>query len=389
MKKSIYSSKTEYTAIVTDVHYRMSLAVIRDLAEAGVTVIGVEKNHLEPPLGFYSKYVSESVLMDESSYLDELYELCRVNYGRSGKKPVILSVGTATMDLFSDDVRRRFSEVAGFCLPSPEQLLLLNDKRRLAQLAVSCGVPVPSEYDAPYGNAVYPCIVKPLCGEKFGMKAGDRYRIVYDGAQLADAVLYYKEHCGGETPVVQQFVSGPGFGCEVFAENGRVLTSLCHERLREYPAAGGPSSCCRAVCVPEISAYTEQICKELGLSGLAMFEYKRDKDGKYFLLECNPRVWGSYPLTRAAKSNMTLCWFKTAFEAANPNDVFEIRGNDYRNVRMHFPLSDIFAGAEYIKRGQIGKGLAGIFSWMDPFIKNGLLELKDMKPAMVYLKNRL
>lgn len=39
------------TAIVTDVHYRMSLALIRDLAQAGVRVICCERRGVSAPLG--------------------------------------------------------------------------------------------------------------------------------------------------------------------------------------------------------------------------------------------------------------------------------------------------------------------------------------------------
>lgn len=389
MKEKTNSSNSKYTAIVCDVHYRMSLAVIRDLAEAGVKVIAVEFNHKQPPLGFYSKHVFESLLMDEDNYLDELYSLCQSQYKENGRKPVIINVGNATTNLFTEETKKRFSEVAGFCIAHPAQLELLNDKKRLSEIVQSCGVPVPTEYAAPYDEASYPCVVKPLCGEKYGLKAWDRYKIVNSRVELESAVENFKKLCGGEIPVVQQYIQGSGFGCEFFAEDGKLLSHICHERIREYPVSGGPSACCRSVHIPKLSEYSESVCSKLGFTGPAMFEFKKGSDGEYYFLECNPRVWGSYPLVRAAESNISLFWFKSAYEKANPGEEFIFAEREYKDVTMHFLLSDIFAGLGYLKRGEIGKGLAGIFSWLNPSIKNGLFEINDSKPAWVYLKSKI
>ena len=50
------------TAVITDVHYRMSLALIRDLAEAGIRVVVCENSNSQLPLGFYSRYIDKSHL---------------------------------------------------------------------------------------------------------------------------------------------------------------------------------------------------------------------------------------------------------------------------------------------------------------------------------------
>ena len=120
-----------------------------------------------------------------------------------------------------------------------------------------------------------------------------------------------------------------------------------------------------------------------------MFEFKQDSNGEFYLLECNPRVWGTYPLTRASKSNLSLCWFKAAYESANPGMHFDEGENDYNDVKMHFLLSDMASGLSYLKNGKVSKGLAGVFSFLNPTLKNGLFELKDIKPALMYLKNKL
>ena len=56
------------TAVMTDVHYRMSLALIRDLAQAGVRTVCCEREGVAAPLGVVSKYTDETVLLPRASW---------------------------------------------------------------------------------------------------------------------------------------------------------------------------------------------------------------------------------------------------------------------------------------------------------------------------------
>ena len=69
-------------AIVTDVHYRMSLALIRELDQSGVEVITCEReghrdSRSSPALGALSRHASRHVWLPEEGYLEGLWELCR------------------------------------------------------------------------------------------------------------------------------------------------------------------------------------------------------------------------------------------------------------------------------------------------------------------------
>lgn len=378
------------TAIITDVRYRMSLALIRDLAQSGVRVVAVEFDGKTSPLGFYSKYVERTFFADEDKYLEQLYDVCRSEMNDSGQKPALIPVGTATMNkLAVPEVRSRFAEVAGMALPSINQLELLNDKERLHVLAGKLGIPVPQEYSAPYEGMLFPCVVKPLFGEKFGLKAAQRYKIAENMIQLKSAVAFYEKICGPNSVVVQQYLTGAGFGCSVFAENGKVKASITHQRIREYPISGGPSTCCRVVHIGELQDYTEALVKELSFTGVAMFEFKQDDKGNYYLLESNPRVWGSYPLTRCAKCNISQKWFESAFNNGNPDAHFKAPATDFRDVRMHYALSDMVAGLGYIKNGQIGLGFDAFADVFRVSAKGGLFEWGDIKPSLKYLEDRL
>ena len=145
-------------AIVTDVHYRMSLALIRDLGQAGVEVLTCERescrtSRVSPALGAMSRYTARHVWLPEEGYLDALWELCREVGEEKGRKPALLPVGATTLGALAAD-RERFRQVCGLFIPTTEQLDLFNSKERVAALAASLDIPVPACYAPEPGEGV-------------------------------------------------------------------------------------------------------------------------------------------------------------------------------------------------------------------------------------------
>ena len=374
------------TAVVTDAHYRMSVALIRDLGEAGVRVIACEKEGFEKPVGFCSRHAARCVCLPENGYLDALYDLCREEAEKSGEKPALLPVGAQTLALLSRE-QAQFSAVSGLCIPTPEQLALFNDKAAVASLAARLGVAVPRSYekaedeasDAFFARAALPCVVKPICGEQFGLHAEARYRIARTKDELQSAYTHFSA-ITHEAPVVQEYLPGGGLGCSVLCRAGEIVCTIAHRRVREYPVTGGPSSCCQVVDPAPLLPLVAPLVRETGYTGLAMFEFKEDAAGKPRLLEINPRVWGTYPLTRASKSNFSLCWLALSLGKEPP----AYRAPD--PVKMAFYPSDLAAMLGYLKRGEAGKFFAGLRDVFSPNVKNGLAERGDAGPSRAYYR---
>lgn len=371
-------------ALITDVQYRMSLALIRELAAAGVTVYTCAPQGAGVPLGAYSRYTKDfTVLPDEEALCDLLRQIGQAE----GCKPALLPVGAKTLALIAKDPAR-FSALAGLCVPSEEQLQLLNDKTRVAELAARCGVPTPRSYEGgDFAQLPYPLVIKPVCGEKLGLHAAERYTIVRAAAQAQSRWEHFAK-ISGETPVVQEYLPGGALGCSVLAQEGKIIASLCHRREREYPISGGPSTCCRAIRHKKLEGYAAALVKELSLTGLAMFEFKEDADGKPRLLECNPRIWGSFPLVRAAHSPMARRWFSLAWSAGNPpvtlpEDPFQ------PDRKMVFFPSDLAAALHYGKAGKPAKTFRAMGDFLNPNVRDGLFEWRDMRPALAYYRSLL
>ena len=388
--------------IITDVRYRMSLALIRSLGQAGAEVVTCEGerckgNAASPALGALSRYASRHVWLPEGpGYLDALADLCREAGEAQGCRPALLPVGAGTLGFLAGN-RERFEGLCGLCIPTAKQLDLFNDKARVSALAEALGVPVPGRYvrregedpDAFFSRAPLPCVVKPVCGEKLGLTAAQRY-VAAEDQKRAKAAFSHFSRLAGEDPVVQEYLPGGALGCSVLAREGQVMASICHRRLREYPVSGGPSSCCQCVERPDLLSYAEKMVRETGYTGLAMFEFKEDAAGKPRLLEVNPRVWGTFPLTRAAGSVIPLLWCVLSWNAGNPErrEPLPVPG-PLPGRKMIFAASDLMAGTGYARRGRPGELLRALGDFFNPAVRDGLFEWGDILPGLAYYRSLL
>lgn len=101
------------------------------------------------------------------------------------------------------------------------------------------------------------------------------------------------------TPVQQQqYVSGRGVGVELLFNHGKKVWHFAHERVHEYPLSGGASSYRRSIVPPtNMLNDAERLLTALKWHGVAMVEFKMDTKGQYWLMEINPRLWGSLALS--------------------------------------------------------------------------------------------
>ena len=365
----------EKTAVVTDGRYRSSIAAVRALGREGWHVVVTETRGeaAAPPPVFASKYAGETRWISGScrdpNYPDRLYALCK-EYDR----PVLFCVGAVTLNAVARE-RERFQEVCDFLIAPPLALDGLNDKESVHCRALELGLPVPREYSGEPDS--YPVVVKPHCGEKFGLKAQDRYKAARGREEYLAALEALSPY--DSDPIVQEKVEGDGFGASLLLDReGRLVCALCHRRVREYPTGGGPSACCESVYDPKRVDEAYQLLKSFGFVGAAMVEFKGDR-----LLEVNPRVWGSFPPTEKCGSPFAVRYAQAARGECPP-----YRPEDYRaGVRMRFLLNDTLAALSLWKQGRIKEGFRGL---LDMFrAKEALRARDDPKPFRRYLRQTL
>jgi predicted ATP-grasp superfamily ATP-dependent carboligase len=99
------------------------------------------------------------------------------------------------------------------------------------------------------------------------------------------------------TVLRQEYVSGRGVGAEFLFDRGKKIWHFVHERVHEVPFTGGASSYRRSIPpIPALLADAERILTSLEWHGVAMVEFRVDLHGQHWLIEINPRLWGSLAL---------------------------------------------------------------------------------------------
>lgn len=363
------------TVVITDGKYRASIAAARMLGRGGYRVAAAQTRGdcaLEPPV-FASRYVAEGRWLEgaaaDPDYPDRLYALLE-EYGH----PVLFCAGAATLNAVARQ-RERFARVCDLLIASPDVLDALNDKEAVHRRCGELGIPVPREYEGE--PEAYPVIIKPHCGEKFGLKAKDRYAVARDAEEYAAKLAAMQAY--DPRPIVQQKVEGAGAGASLLLDrDSRLIAAICHRRIREYPASGGPSTCCESFYDADLIDRAYHLLASFGFVGMAMVEFKGDR-----VLEVNPRVWGSFPMTERAGSPLAVRYARAAV-----GERLDYAPRDYETgVRMRFTLNDGAAMLDYLRHGRPGPFFQGVADWFRA--EEALGAKDDPAPLRRYLRNTL
>ena len=176
--------------------------------------------------------------------------------------------------------------------------------------------------------------------------------IVRDRAQLLSALKHFEKDngsaacCSGVPWRIRRGLLGSGkgrAGARVGLPQAYTRVSRDRRSLQLLQKTDAPQLLTAAARLVEAKSY----------SGVAMFEFKADAKGVCRLLEVNPRVWGTYPLTRVCGSNFTYMWYSAALDLPLP--AFD----GGREVKMVYYPSDFAAMLGYLKHGNIGAFLSG------------------------------
>lgn len=363
------------TVIVTDGKYRASIAAVRALGRAGYRVVVTQTRGdaaLEPPV-FASRYAAETRWLETSAcgedYAEKLLSLL-AEYDH----PVLFCIGAATQNLVAAR-REAFSGVCDFLVSPAFVLDALNDKEAVHRRCVELGIPVPRQYTGE--PETYPVVIKPHCGEKLGLKASARYAVA--GSKEEYDVMLAGMQAYDPAPIVQEKISGDGVGASLLLDgDGRLVGAICHRRIREYPITGGPSTCCESFFDERLIECAYRLLSSFGFVGLAMVEFKGE-----CVLEVNPRVWGSFPLTECAESPIACRYVRAA-----SGEALTYTPGDYRTgIRMRFLLNDTAAMLSCLRRGKPGMFLSGV---ADVFrAREALSASDDPAPMRRYLRQYL
>ncbi len=382
-------------ALVIGGDSRVALAVVRSLGRRGipVAVAGYSRNTLAGSSRYAGrKLVVPDPFMDPDSLAHALREEARLHPD---------TVWIPATDEVLAVVDRIRDQLPGIRLPFPPSsvLELAWDKGKLAEFASVCGLAVPrtrrprsaSEAVEAAGDLGFPVILKPS-RSKMRTKNGFREGLVRSVRDLQELVgAWERENANIPFPLLQEQIPGHGEGIFVLADQGRVVARFAHRRIREKPPSGGVSVLRESVAVPEfLTEPVDRLIQALGWHGACMVEFRIDaRDGKPYLMEINPRFWGSLQLAVDAGMDFPFLLYRLALgEKLDPVEPYRT------GVRSRWVLGDLDhliillrrpSGHPHLPPRPVAKFRA-ILNFLHPFSgRQEVFRWDDIKPAFVEL----
>ncbi|HET8804196.1 MAG TPA: ATP-grasp domain-containing protein [Aequorivita sp.] len=185
-------------------------------------------------------------------------------------------------------------------LPKEEYFDLTGNKGKFQLYCEKKGFPVPREYTYDDIESLKknfrPLILKPHDGQgSFGIQyfhSPDELKKLKD-YDLSRYILQDKV-------ISDKKVIGAFFLCD----NGKVINSYTHQRLRTFPVIGGSTVFSKTIFNDQVIDIGKRLLKDLEWNGMAMIEFMYDAPSKEWkIIELNPRIWGSIMLSAFNHSN--------------------------------------------------------------------------------------
>ena len=202
-------------------------------------------------------------------------------------------------------------------LPAVESLRVALEKRRTYELAQELGILHPQTRILPEAEASsepirYPVVLKPSRSTAVveGTIATVAPVIAHTSLERREVLERWK---ASNEILEQEYISGSGVGAEMLFNRGTKVWHFVHERIHEYPLTGGASTYrLSATPDPGLLAVAEKLLQRLKWHGVAMVEFRVTPDHRSYLMEINPRLWGSLALAIDAGVDFPLGLFQIA-----------------------------------------------------------------------------
>lgn len=331
-----------------------SLGVVRSLGRRGIPVWLLTNDNL---LARFSRYVRRAPAWPRlsSPSLEAEYLL-----GLAKKHELNGWALFPGSDLEAEMIARNHARLAERYLLTTAPWDVLQwacDKRLICRRAAELGVDQPPSYnprtldEAAALDCRFPMVLKPAVKKtESSLRAAKAWRVDNREQLLAR----YAEACAQmdcEEILLQELV--PASTKEQCSYgglwiDGRPVASVTARCLRQLPLDFGCATYVLTVEEPEVEEIAGRFLAGIGYTGLVEIEFKRDRrDGRYKMLDVNPRIWAWHSLTRRAGVDFpALMWRHLSGETVAP-----VRAR--AGVAWIHMARDVIAAFQEIRRGAL------------------------------------
>jgi predicted ATP-grasp superfamily ATP-dependent carboligase len=290
----------------------------------------------------------------------------------------------ALLSKFHTVLSRRFR----VSTPTWDVLRWAYDKRLTYRLAAEQQVDFPhtiypaSEADLETASCALPAILKPATHATINRFTADKAWPVANREELLARYRQARELIPPDLILVQERIPGGGesqFSYAALCCDGQPIASLTARRTRQYPIDFGySSSFVETLDIPEIVAPSRRLLAAIRYTGLVEVEYKLDaRNGRYKLLDINPRLWTWAPLGARAGIDFPYLLWQMIMGIPVPEQTGR---TGVRWVRM---ITDVPAAIHEMLRGRLSPG-AYVRSLRSP-LEFSVMAPDDPLPGLVEL----
>jgi predicted ATP-grasp superfamily ATP-dependent carboligase len=366
--------------LVTDGHWRKTLAVVRSLGQKGVRVTVGERTALNT--SFFSRYCSRRIVYPSPRRFPDQFMEFLLKEIRENRYDCLFPMEEETLLLMAR-YRTEISSHAPLLIPDLKQIEFVRDKGSLIRFAEDHGIPAPKTFypsaskalqdlALPIDSIPIPAVIKPrISSGSFG--------IVYVTKREDLLPSYQRVHTRYPFPLIQEWIPDGGgtFGFSaLFDEGSDMKAAFIHKKLRMYPVQGGPSTLREGVDHPRIMDCGIALLKALHWTGIAMAEFKVDpRDGIPKLMEVNPRFWGSLHLAIVSGVDFPWLMLKMALGESFP-PILQYQVNKQCRWLL---FGDIL---HFIKNPRRFHLKPSFFRFFDPNTSDDIFSMKDPLPIL-------
>jgi predicted ATP-grasp superfamily ATP-dependent carboligase len=299
--------------VVLDGEQRAALAIARSLGRHGYPVhVG---SNTRKSLAGGSRYAASETILPDPLAAPAAFASAAATLIDARKAEVLIPVTDAS----SLAVLQHPELFVRVRVPSSdaEHFRRASDKALVLSAAQQVGIDVPSQWvvlektsrspDIPPER--FPVVLKP--SRSVSGPEGERVKLGVSYARTPDELsqALQKLPPAAFPLLIQERIQGPGLAVFLLRWRGTIRAVFAHRRIREFPPSGGVSVCAESVSVSErLVERSEALLAALDWSGVAMVEFKRDeRSGREYLMEVNPRFWGSLQL--AIDAGVDFPWY--------------------------------------------------------------------------------
>jgi predicted ATP-grasp superfamily ATP-dependent carboligase len=324
--------------LLLDGETRSTLAAVRSLGKENTIAVA---SHLSNAISAKSRYSSYFFQSPHPLLAPETYDKWLLHVVEEWQPEILLPATDASMILVTNALSRLSKSVF---VPVVQKTILdqISDKGLLAHAANQLRIKTPKTFLIPTVKEwtettskalldfAYPAILKPRRSiiDLGGRMIQPKMHYAKSPEEVIEVIQNAENNSEGTQYMLQEKIDGIGLGVSCLAYAGETLMAFAHKRILEKPPSGGRSVLSESLALEDSPVEEAKILlRHFNWSGVAMIEFKQNEQGENYLIEINPRFWGSMQLAIDCGCDFpnALCSLFEENNNKNPQDKYQFQ----------------------------------------------------------------